>query len=304
MSQIEERRQRTSEFENISGYDLLVEEDLLSTSIDFLKRSSLPSFKNEGPRLKSIRAEIHARRQHPDMWRATEMEWVRRNRVWTYFPDEGPLRRELYKKHVPFFAAGKRFRRRLFCAANKVGKSLSGGCEVAYHATGVYPHWWEGKTFDHPVLCWIANKSGKETRDINERVLLGPTGDIDNRGTGLIPAHRIKDTSPKPGIPNGCEFIYVRHVSGGTSVIQSKSFDAGREAFQGAPEVHVIWADEECPKAIADECVMRTMTCGGIMMFTYTPIMGLTELTIDMLDQAGIDIAAFALEAEEAMETA
>jgi len=49
-----------------------------------------------------------------------------------------------------------------------------------------------------------------------------------------------------------CEFIYVRHVSGGISTIQSKSFDAGRRPFRGS-EVHVIWADEECPKDIAEE---------------------------------------------------
>lgn len=36
-----------------------------------------------------------------------------------YFPDHGPLRRELYKKHVEFFNAGKDNRQRLFLAANR-----------------------------------------------------------------------------------------------------------------------------------------------------------------------------------------
>ena len=284
----------SSEFDGTSGYDLLCQEDLIGTRLDFLKRTGLPSLSDDAKKLKAIRAEIKSRQKHQDLWTPTALEWQRRNRIWSYFPDEGPLSYKNYPKHMEFMAAGARFRRRLFCSGNKLGKSLVGAYEVTSHATGIYPHWWKGKRFDQPVLCWIANKSGKETRDINERTLLGPPGDEDSRGTGMIPSHRIRGTTPKPGIPNGCEFIYVEHVSGRNSIIQSKSFDAGRTAFQGAPEVHVIWADEECPKPIADECAMRTMTCGGILLFTYTPIFGMTELTVEMFDQAGIDLGALA----------
>lgn len=43
-------------------------------------------------------------------------------KFYTYFPDTGPLRRELYPKHLEFFAAGRDFTERLFMAANRVGK--------------------------------------------------------------------------------------------------------------------------------------------------------------------------------------
>jgi hypothetical protein len=43
-----------------------------------------------------------------------------RRKTTTYFPDSGPLRRELYVKHCEFFAAGAKHRERLMLAANRV----------------------------------------------------------------------------------------------------------------------------------------------------------------------------------------
>ena len=43
-----------------------------------------------------------------------------------YYPDEGPLRRELYVKHTAYFEAGTRYRQRLMMAANRVGKCVTG----------------------------------------------------------------------------------------------------------------------------------------------------------------------------------
>ena len=69
-----------------------------------------------------------------------------RRKLSTYYPDEGPLRRELYKKHLEFFAAGKQYRERLLLAANRVGKTEGvGGYEVTLHLTGNYPAWWTGR---------------------------------------------------------------------------------------------------------------------------------------------------------------
>ena len=68
-----------------------------------------------------------------------------RRKLWTYYPDSGPLRRELYPKHLQFFAAGAAHRERLFMAANRVGKTEGvGGYETTLHLTGEYPPWWEG----------------------------------------------------------------------------------------------------------------------------------------------------------------
>ena len=72
-----------------------------------------------------------------------ESELVRRtseNRIDSYYPDEGPLRRELYPKHLEFFRAGVEHRERCFLAANRVGKTEGvGGFELTCHLTGEYP---------------------------------------------------------------------------------------------------------------------------------------------------------------------
>src|ERR1035438_1427137 len=63
-----------------------------------------------------------------------------RRKLLTYYPDAGPLRRELYHKHMEFFAAGPSYRERLMLAANRVGKTESvGGYELTLHLTGQYP---------------------------------------------------------------------------------------------------------------------------------------------------------------------
>src|SRR6266446_1682301 len=41
------------------------------------------------------------------------------NRISAFYPDEGPLRRELYPKHMAFFAAGREYQERAMVAANR-----------------------------------------------------------------------------------------------------------------------------------------------------------------------------------------
>jgi hypothetical protein len=87
------------------------------------------------------------------------------NRIDCYYPDEGPLRRELYPKHLEFFRAGIEHRERCFLAANRVGKTEGvGGYELTCHLTGEYPDWWEGRTFDHPIEAWAAGDTSQTVR--------------------------------------------------------------------------------------------------------------------------------------------
>lgn len=169
------------------------------------------------------------------------------------------------------------------------GKTQLGAICIAHWAMGRYPHWWHGREFPGPTNSWICNKTAKDTRNINEAELLGPVGNEMERGTGMIPAHLIQKVTPKPGTPHAFEFIAVEHVSGMTSYIESKSYDQGREAFQGKTE-HAIWNDEEVPKEIAGEQRVRIMTSGGLLIYTYTPVNGLTEMTSDFMESAGMNI--------------
>lgn len=212
----------------------------------------------------------------PDYRVKQELEKRRYNYINSLFPENGIFRRELYPKHLEFFSAGKTHRERIFIAANRVGKTLAGGCEMTYHLTGLYPSWWEGKRFDHAIEAWAAGNTGKTTRDIIQNKLLGMPG---HYGTGLIPKDKIKRILSKQGIADAIEVIYVEHVSGKDSILTLKSYDQRREGFEGT-EKHVIWPDEEPPQDIYTEMLLRTMTTDGIILTTFTPLMGLSDVVL------------------------
>lgn len=201
-------------------------------------------------------------------------------KLWTYYPDTGPLRRELYPKHLDFFRAGLEHRERCMMAGNRVGKTESvGGYEVTLHLTGLYPDWWPGRRFDRPVNALAAGTTAIKTRDINQKKLCG---EIHSLGTGLIPADNVGGTTAKPGIGKAFDTIQVKHSSGRNSILRFRSYDQGRTAFEGE-EYEVVWLDEEPPKDIYDECLIRTMTTGGMVLCTFTPLLGLTDVALSFL---------------------
>lgn len=207
-------------------------------------------------------------------------------KLMSYYPETGPLRRELYPKHTAFFAAGTKYRERLMMAANRVGKTEGvGGYEVALHLTGRYPDWWTGRRFGTSIKAWAAGDTSKTVRDILQEKLLGPVGQF---GMGLIPKEDIIRVTSKPGVSDAIEIIYVRHVSGGESRIVLKSYDQRRESFQGT-EQDVILLDEEPPMDIYTECLLRTMTNNGMLMLTFTPLMGMSEVVLAFLPGGQIE---------------
>jgi phage terminase large subunit-like protein len=156
-------------------------------------------------------------------------------------------------------------------AANRIGKTEGiGGYELAIHLTGDYPHWWEGRTFDHAIEAWAAGDTSQTVRDIIQAKLLGPVGTI---GTGLIRKSAIARTTARAGIADAIQDIYVKHKSGGTSSLTLKSYDQRRTSFQGTAK-HVIWLDEEPDEGVYEECLLRTMTTDGLIMCTFTPLLG------------------------------
>lgn len=203
-----------------------------------------------------------------------------RGKIFDYFPDAGPLRRELYPKHLEFFEAGARYRERCFMAGNRVGKTeTGGGFETALHLTGLYPHWWPGRRFDTHVRWWAAGKTNETTRDIIQRKLLGPKNDL---GTGLIPGDRIGRITWKQGVQDFVDTVRIKHNNGHWSQLGFKSYQQGRDGFEGT-EQHGIWLDEEPPMDIYGECLVRTATTNGVVMLTFTPLEGMSEVVMSFL---------------------
>jgi phage terminase large subunit-like protein len=182
-----------------------------------------------------------------------------------------------------FHDAGISSRERLLMAGNQLGKTLAGGFEVAMHATGRYPEWWSGKRFDRPTVAWACGVTGEVVRDTVQRVLVGRPG---AEGTGSIPKDAIAERVAGRGIADLLDMVKVRHVSGAISTVGFKSYQSGREKFQGET-LDYIWLDEEPPEDIYYECLTRTNVGNGPVWLTFTPLLGMsTVVKRFMLEQS------------------
>jgi phage terminase large subunit-like protein len=173
-----------------------------------------------------------------------------------------------------FHSAGATDRERLLCAANQSGKTFCAAMEVAMHATGRYPDWWKGKRFDRPTIGWASGTTNEVTRDTVQRLLVGRPG---AQGTGTIPKSDIVECLSARGTPDLLDSIKVRHQSGGVSIIGLKSYQRGREAFQGET-LDYAWCDEEPGSDVYSEILTRTNINGGPVMMTFTPLLGMSEV--------------------------
>ncbi len=203
-------------------------------------------------------------------------ELVKYRRIDTLFPDTGPFRRELYKKHIDFLNAGRLYPQRAFIAANRVGKSLTAGYEVACHVTGVYPHWWEGRRFLNGNHWWVVGKTTQSTKEAVIETLLGK----EEIGTGTIPKEFIISVHKKSGGGDFVEKIKVRHVSGDISTIVVKTYEQEQDSFMGTKK-DGIWLDEEPNKYyIFTECLTRLSDKfnPGLLICTFTPLRSLSDV--------------------------
>lgn len=182
-----------------------------------------------------------------------------------------------YAKQREFHSAGKTFRERLLMAGNQLGKTLCAGNEAAMHATGIYPDWWDGRSFRGATRGWVAGLTGEMTRDGAQRILLGPIG---KWGTGCIPKELIIEIKRARGIPDAIETVLVRNIlDGEPSQITFKAYADGREAFQ-SETLDWGWMDEEPPEDIYTEFVTRTNTTLGPISLTFTPLLGMSNVVL------------------------
>jgi len=196
--------------------------------------------------------------------------------VYTRFFTEADTR-ERYKKHWEFFDAGASFSTRLFTAGNQVGKSFACATELVYHLTGVYPADWRGRRFtEGAISVWIVGKNSELVRQTIQPLLLGEVGQF---GTGFIPLDKLdlETLVDAKRASTPVSTFRVRHITGGYSTVSLKSGEQGREAFQAAT-LDIVWCDEEIPFDVFNECQVRLMVKNGIMMYSFTPLKGRSEV--------------------------
>ena len=188
---------------------------------------------------------------------------------------------EPYNKQKEFHAQGLKYSERCLGAGNQLGKTYCGSMEAAFHATGIYPDWWIGQRFSKPTVGWVCGVSGESIRDTTQKLLVGRIQNPDAIGTGAIPHDHIVDYKKAMGVPDLLDHVKVKHISGGTSLIFFKSYEKGREKFQGET-IDWVWFDEEPPQDVYTEALTRTNNgqSGQFSFMTFTPLKGMTEVVM------------------------
>lgn len=197
-----------------------------------------------------------------------------------------------YTKQQQFHDLGLTLRERLLMAGNQNGKTYCGGAEIAMHLTGRYPAGWLGRKWKRPVRGWAAGVTGESTRDNPQRILLGTiSGGI---GTGLIPMDCLKrdKMTLARGVSDLYDTVLVKHyidgVFDGWSELKFKSYERGREKWQG-DTLDFIWYDEEPPEDIYVEGLARITATQGMVFVTFTPLQGMSKVVRRYLDEKSPD---------------
>jgi phage terminase large subunit-like protein len=207
-----------------------------------------------------------------------------------------------YPTQLAFFTAGSSdLHQRLIYGGNQTGKTLSAGFEVALHATGLYPDWWQGKRFTKPIRIWAVGESGQLVRDTLQKKLCGD----DEIGTGLVPLESFgKRPVMVPGGTGAVDTLFITHqtdgVADGPSSLSFKSYEQRREKLQGE-SLDLIWCDEKPEETIYSELLARTSATDGQIIVSFTPVGagGASGLTYKFLSEPSSDRAVFRIRSEE-----
>lgn len=238
----------------------------------------------EGPDPNEVRR--HAKRM------LTEMQYRQKyRRIDFYKPND--KQREFHNLHATEI---------MLRAGNQNGKTHAAGAQMTMDAIALYPDWYEGRRFVKPpaierpleFMGWAACTTSTKTRDGAQLKLLGPIRDQDGLGTGLIPLDNIvgRPTMAR-GISDFVDTVSLRRETGGKALIRFKTYEMGREAFQGEP-VDVPWLDEDVSRdddRIYGEVLARLTTTRGRIMCSLTPLLGLSPLRKRFKQRMGTDMA-------------
>lgn len=221
-------------------------------------------------------------------------EFLKYNKIFSYFPDTGPFRKELYPKHMELERAGKKHLIRGFIGGNGTGKSIWGCRETYFHCSGKYPSDWQGRRYKEPIKAWVVGRENKQMRAAIQDIMFGS---YNEQGTGMFPKHDITDdnghltTRSMAGTAECIGTVQVRHYDeqgkfDGWSSIEFKTAAQGWQEFQGSTR-QWIWIDEEPddPK-VYSECLARTRGPKGkegSVLCTFTPLLGFSTIYLSFM---------------------
>lgn len=170
---------------------------------------------------------------------------------------------KVHLKQLEFHRSPKR--NRWVFGGNRSGKTECGAVECLWMLRGIHPY----RKNKNKVSGWACTVSSEVQRDVCQKKILSYLNPewvakiTMSTGTSAFPEQGVIDT------------IYIKNVFGGISELSFKTYEQGREKFQGA-SLDFVWFDEEPTKEIYLECLMRVMDRRGDIFGTMTPLKGLT----------------------------
>lgn len=178
---------------------------------------------------------------------------------------ENPLKyAKAHKKQIEFFNSIKPIR--ILFWGNRVGKTEGCAQEVARYVLGIH----KLRIINIPVEAWCACPSYDMQKETTQKKL-----------EKYLPVNEIE---------------HITYIKAGTwgeiklkngSKINFKSYEQGREKFQGAGK-RLIWFDEEPPKDIWEECTVRAEAGVPLdIIMSMTPIKGMTWVYNDLFQKTG-----------------
>lgn len=169
-----------------------------------------------------------------------------------------------HEKQQDFFAATQAIR--ILFWGNRVGKTEGCAQEVARYVLG------EKDQVAPPIEIWCACPSYDVQKETTQKKL-----------EAYIPKDQVK---------------HITYIKAGTwgeielkngSKINFKSYEQGREKFQGAGK-KLIWFDEEPPRDIWEECIVRQEAGQQLdIIMSMTPVKGMTWVYDELFMQTGRD---------------
>lgn len=156
-----------------------------------------------------------------------------------------------HPKQLEFYRLPNKIR--VFCGGNRSGKTTTAIYEFVYAALGIHP--WQD--WPPPPL---------------KLRVIGPDF---NTVINEVHVPRFKELLPPGSYVWYAERRVLQLYNGST--IQFMSYDQDLDKFAGT-SLHGVWFDEEPPRKIFNENLMRILDTKGKVLMTFTPVSGITWL--------------------------